>query len=337
MPANKQLLSRIRVIDTCLGDSMKKYWSKKDLIERIESTADISISERTLDLDIEKMRHSSQLKYYAPIKYSKPKNGYYYTEQGYSINNLPLNEKDIQALEFATTTLSQYKKIKILADFAGTVEKLINVVNQIKYTDHETHFSFIDFEKAPFSKGTEHLNSLVDAIKNKRVIEILYRRFDDAEVKSHIVFPYLLKEYRNRWYLLGHHTKKKLITTFGLDRISEIKIVEEQKYVEPQNFNPESYFKNTIGITYQTGSPHLVELSFTSLQGHYIKTQHLHETQEIVTDNDEELRIRMKVVINYELISSILSYGESVEVIKPLSLKNEIKRRITATIKKYKK
>ncbi|MBX9785641.1 MAG: WYL domain-containing protein [Chitinophagaceae bacterium] len=337
MPANKQLLSRIRVIDTCLGDSMKKYWSKKHLIERIESSADIRISERTLDGDIEKMRHSSQLKYYAPIKYSKPKDGYYYAEEGYSINNLPLNEKDIQALEFATTTLSQYKKIKILADFAGTVDKLINVINQIKYTDHEALFSFIDFEKAPFSKGTEHLNVLVDAIKNKRVIEIVYQRFDDTEAKSHIICPYLLKEYRNRWYLLGHHTKKKVITTFGLDRISVIKLVQQVRYTEAQNFNPESYFKNTIGITYQTGRPHVVELAFTNLQGQYIKTQYLHETQEILIDNEKELRIRMNVVINYELSSTILSYGESVKVIKPLSLKNDIKRIITNTIKQYRK
>lgn len=337
MPANKHLLSRIRVIDTCLGSSLKKFWSKKELIERIALSTDINISERTLDGDIEKMRHSSQLKYYAPIKYSKQEDGYYYEQPDFSINNLPLNEKDIQALEFATTTLSQYKKIKILSDFAGTVDKLINVVNQIKYTDHETHFSFIDFEKAPFSKGTEHLNVLVDAIKNKKVIEVFYQKFEDTEVKSHIICPYLLKEYRNRWYLLGHHTKKKLITTFGLDRISEIKLTEGEIFIEPINFSSESYFKNTIGITYQTGNPHLVELSFTRSQGHYIKTQHLHETQEILIDNDEELRIRMNVVINYELISIILSYGEQVKVIKPLSLKNEIKRIINAGINQYRK
>src|SRR6185436_7167589 len=99
-----------------------KYWSKKELIDRIFLSADINISERTLDGDIQKMRQSSQLKYDAPIKFSRYHKGYYYEDPEYSIDKVPLSEKDIQALEFATTTLSQYKRIKILEDFAGTVD-----------------------------------------------------------------------------------------------------------------------------------------------------------------------------------------------------------------------
>lgn len=337
MPPGNNLLARIRVINTCLGSSNKKYWSKRELINRISLSADINISERTLDGDIQKMRHSSQLKYNAPIKFSKYHGGYFYENPDYSIDKLPINEKDIQALEFATTTLSQYKKIKILEDFVGTVDKLINVVNLLKYTQHETQFAFIDFEKAPYSKGTEHLNVLVDAIKNKKAIEILYQKFDALETKSYVVCPYLLKEYRNRWYLLGHSKKRKTVSPFGLDRIIEIKLLENEAFISPQNFSAAAYFKNTIGINYKNRIPSKVELSFSHKQGYYIKTQHLHETQEILVDTSKELRIRMYVVINYELISMILSFGDGVKVLKPLSLKNEMIKISKSKLKLYRK
>lgn len=334
MPVIKNPISRFKAINECLRSRNKKYWSKEELIEAILEKTDIAIKERTLDNDIYFMRHNSQLKYNAPIEFSKSENGYYYEDPDYSIDNLPLNDNDIEALEFVTTILAQYRNVKIFNEFTGTVDKLISLVNHIKNTDHESEFAFIDFEKSSNSIGYEHLNSLIEAIKNKKVISLEYKKFLEPS-KKHIISPYLLKEYRNRWYLLGYHHLNKRIKTYGLDRIISVSCNTQVDYQDIAGFNPDAYFKNTIGITFIDEAPQEIILAFKPLQGNYLKTQPLHNSQEILIDNETTFQIRIVVVPNYELYSTILSYGDDVNVLSPDCVRQRIKEIISKCFAYY--
>lgn len=324
MPQNKHSLVRMRVIDECLRSKTKKYWSKAELIQRISETKDIEISERSLDYDLYLMRYCSQLNYNAPIAYLKKVNGYYYTDPNYSINNFPLNEVELHALVTAVDTLSQYKHIAVFNEFAATVDKVINLVQQISFERPAKGLKFIDFERAPYSKGKEHLDSLIASTRDKSPIRVSYLKFDDTQPKERIVSPYLLKEYRNRWYLVGLQHETNNIRKFALDRIHSLYTTEGEAFIETKGFNPELYFKNTIGISMEDGKAENIVLSFTPHDGHYVKTQHLHQSQETMIDDEKELRIKLRVVINYELIATILSFGKNVKVLEPEVLRQQI-------------
>ncbi|MBB6609989.1 WYL domain-containing protein [Pontibacter sp. Tf4] len=324
MPQNKHALVRMRVIDECLRSKTKKYWSKAELIQRISETKDIDISERSLDYDLYQMRHCSQLNYNAPIAYSKKENGYYYTDPNYSIGNFPLNEVELQALAAAVDTLSQYKHIAVFNEFAATVDKVINLVQQISFERPAKGLKFIDFERAPYAKGKEFLDPLIAATRNKSPILLSYLKFDDTLPKERTVSPYLLKEYRNRWYLVGLQHETNNLRKFALDRIHSLRPAEGEVYIHSEGFEPELYFKNTIGISLEDGKVEQIVLSFTPHDGHYVKTQHLHQSQETLIDDDHELRIKLRVVINYELIATILSFGKNVKVLAPEALRQEM-------------
>jgi predicted DNA-binding transcriptional regulator YafY len=135
--------------------------------------------------------------------------------------------------------------------------------------------------------------------------------------------------------LIAWHTKRKVINTFGLDRIESIN--KTGKYFEKiSDFTAQNYFKDAFGITApQKLKTRTVILSFSPAQGNYIRTQALHNSQEIVRDNDEEFRISLKVMLSYELKAQILSYGASVRVLKPKGLSKEIKAEIEAMKKNY--
>ena len=212
----------------------------------------------------------------------------------------------------------------MLAVFSSSIVKVVTLVNQLKKKNKGISSSFIDFEKAPFSKGNEHIEPLLEAIKEKKAIEILYHKFNEEKPDGRIVSPLLLKEYRNRWYLLGVIHEEIEIRTFGLDRIVAVLHRPEVPFKESSSFDADTYFRNTLGISYENGEAEEVILSFTPFQGNYIKTQHLHSTQEVLVDNEQEFRIKIKVAINYELISTILSFGEAVEVVSPSLLRERI-------------
>lgn len=323
MPQNKHALVRMKVIDECLRSRSKKYWSKQKLIEQIQIRRDIKVSERTLDNDIYLMRYCTQLNYNAPLEYLKKEDGYYYTDPDYSIEKLPLNEVEINALAMAAATLGQYRHVAVLCEFASTVDKVITLVNNLKQSSFTNGFKFIDFEKAPYSKGNEHLDSLIESIRNKKAIKLSYLKFDDKISKPRTVSPYLLKEYRNRWYLLGLQHETNQLRKFALDRISHLDLVDDI-FINPNGFDPELYFKNTIGISYENEKVEEVILSFSPHDGKYVKTQHLHGSQETLVDNDQEFKVKLHVVINYELISTILSFRKGVRVISPIILKQQV-------------
>ena len=119
MPANKYALLRYRIIDKCIRNKYRPYPSKEDLRQACEDALYNSLDERISDSTIEKdlfaMRNEEGLGYMAPIKYSRELNGYFYTDPEYSINDIPLNEEDIDAIKFAALTLSQFKSISVFS------------------------------------------------------------------------------------------------------------------------------------------------------------------------------------------------------------------------------
>jgi len=323
MPLNKEALIRYRVINRCLVDS--KYVSKARLIRACEEALDIApIGERTIDQDIHDMREDTRLGFHAPIKHSREKNGYYYEDPDYSIDNIPLNEEELEALSFASTMLEQYKHIELFTTFTGAVQKIVDAVNIRRLLKTESSYPFIQFESVPEMKGSEYLKEIIEAILDKRVLEILHKRFDSDKAYTHIVHPYLLKEYRNRWYLIGLNEELDQIRTYGLDRVLKITRSETVDFYD-SGFDPAEYFRSAIGIIAPETTPQKVILKFTKEQGQYVITQPIHESQEIVEETENHVIVSLQIIPTFELVSMILGWGVEVEVIEPEGLRTRVK------------
>ena len=323
MPLNKEALIRYRVINRCLVDS--QYVSKAKLIRACEEALDIApLGERTIDQDLHDMREDSRLGFYAPIKHSREKNGYYYEDSDYSIDNIPLNEEELESLSFASTVLEQYKHIELFTTFTGAVQKIVDAVNIRRILNTESSYPFIQFESAPEMNGSEYLKEIIEAIRDKRVLEINHKRFDSPKGYLHIVHPYLLKEYRHRWYLIGLNDDIKQIRTYGLDRILDVSPCSSTDYHDA-GFDPEEYFKSTIGISGTYLEPEEIILKFTKFQSKYVITQPIHESQEIIKETENHVLVKLYVSPSYELISRILGWGVEVEVIEPDGLRAKVK------------
>ncbi len=173
-------------------------------------------------------------------------------------------------------------------------------------------------------QGTEHLYGLIHAIKNRLLIRFTYQKFWEDEVTHRTAEPYALKEFKGRWYVLANDRKDNTIKTFGLDRISQLEISRELfKY--PENFNINEYFKYCFGIiTSPDTEPEEIVLSFEPVQGKYIKSFPLHETQKVIVDNKEELQIKLKLHITHDFIMELLSFGDTVKILKQECMKSEI-------------
>ena len=209
--------------------------------------------------------------------------------------------------------------------------------NALKISDNTS--KSIHFEKRR-PQGTENLFGLLHAINNNFQIRFVYHKFWDDMPTHRILEPLALKEFRNRWYLIGKDISTdasgNAIKTFGLDRITALDITLN-KFKNTGNFDIEEQFRYCFGIISPLDEePQEVILSFDPVQGKYIKTMPLHESQQILLDNSTELQIKLMVYITYDFMMELLSHGEHLKVIKPDSLIEGIKTSYSESLARYK-
>ena len=121
------------------------------------------------------------------------------------------------------------------------------------YSKKTRQKSIIDFEKNENLKGLEFLDPIYQAILNKKVLEITYQSFKARKAQPIVFHPYLLKEFNNRWFLLGVKKAKQAFTTLALDRMHGIELKEDVLYAEDPSFDSENYYRDVIGVTVSEG------------------------------------------------------------------------------------
>ncbi len=334
MPANKYALLRYRIIDRKISSKSRPYPTKEALRQACEeelygSEGD-NVSLSTIDKDLYAMRNESNLGFYAPISFSKIRMGYYYKDPDYTIENMPLSDEEAEAIRFAAQTFSQFRGLDFFKSSASAIDKILDRFALSGTAKDGAIDSYVQFEMAPSYKGGEYLPVLLEAIKSRRAVSFSYEKYTGTKAKSYQLHPYLLKEYRNRWYVIGFNPEKKAVVVFALDRlIGDLKLGDEKFAIVP-GFNPKIYFEYSLGITATEDAPSDVRLRFTPLTGKYIESTPLHHSQNVLRNDEVAFDIGLHLCITKELLMQVLSFGSDVEVMAPPSLKS----RIEAELKK---
>lgn len=329
MSSNKNALIRYKTIDNCLRNRTK-LWTLEDLIDacsdalyEYEGKYDL-VSKRTVQLDIQNMR-SEKLGYNAPIEVFQKK-FYRYSEPDFSIKNIPVNENDIKVMNDAVQILKQFKDFSIFKEMNGVIQKLEDSVYASKQK------AVIHLDKNERLKGLEFIDTLYDAILNKKVLKIEYKSFKARETNYYIIHPQLLKEYNNRWFLITWDEMTYL--TLALDRVISIEKINAE-YID-KNIDGDHFFKEVIGVTVsQRNRPMNVIFWIDKNNAPYVKTKPFHHSQEIIEELEDGTVFKISVQINFELERVILGFGESIKIIQPTKLKKKIIHKLRIAYKNY--
>jgi len=328
MPVNRNALIRYRTIDKCLQNRRRK-WTIEALIDACNDALyeyegiDKGLSLRTIRLDLNAMR-SDKLGYNAPI-IVKDKKYYTYEDADYSITNIPLTTQDLSILQEVSHLLKQFKGFSHFNEVTEMVHKLEDKI----YSEQHQQPSVIDFEKNELLAGIEWLDVLYKAIVAKTTVQLTYQSFKARQASDIIFYPYLLKEYRNRWFILGMTKKGKEIATFALDRIQNIVLLSSEVFRELKSFDPHTYFNDVVGVTRNAADkPTHIEFLANHIQAPYIKTKPIHASQKIVEERRDGIIFSIDVVPNFELERELIGFGEGLKIISPISFMRRIRRKV---------
>ena len=339
MPANKFALLRYRIIDRCIRNRGSKAFPSKDDLryaceEALYGSDGEHISMSTIDKDIWAMRNEGELGYYAPIKFSKEHGGYFYEDPDFTISEVPLNDDDLNAIQAAAETLYQFRDIPLFKQFDSAIEKIFD---RMKISTSETgdrDHEVIQFERIGDYKGSEYLQPLYKACTDRNVVRLSYKKFLDQEIKEYSVHPYILKEFKSRWYVIGMDAESEKLKTFSLDRIESI-LEAGERFQIPVKFSASNFFKHSLGITVTEDRPEIIELEFTSDYAPYVLTQPLHSSQKILRSENDSLLISVELIVTFEVINTILGFGKNVKVLKPAHLREKVMRTLSECLNQY--
>lgn len=273
---------------------------------------------------------------YPEIEIKETRNGRYvtygYIDSESSIFKLSFNDNELAQLTQCMAILSRFDgtpQMDWLQSFVERFKLYLNIDAEVKRV--------VGFDECRYLRGKEHFARLVSAICHKQVLSISYKNFKHDRIQEFIIHPYYIKEYNNRWFLLGLKDGYDTISTLAFDRIEQIEIYSGISYIPNQDidFN-DDYFSDIVGVTKPVGrSLEKVRLWVSPSHYPYIRTKPLHESQKLISEDEGGSIIELEIRPNYELEQLILSYGEGLKVLTPTSLREKIIERLSLCLKKY--
>lgn len=310
-----------------------------DELSDIRDAGDFSL--RTLNFDLKYLANCGaeiqKEKRKAKNKVGRVVNEYYYryANSKWTYHKQHLDPDAVQNIKVAATILKQIPGLKLHHDLLELYESVEseNFHGLLERT-------YIQFDTRPSYEGNKHLIQILEACKLGSVISFDYQPFKADQSKRVVLHPYLLKEYNNRWFLVGMTEDARVkktyeISLYGLERIKgKVKNEVLEHYYHP-NFNPDEYFAHVIGVSRKSGATlEKVVLRFANARAHYIETNRLHSTQSQVAEKTSNTHTTFSydLIINQELEALILSFGEDVEVLES----KKLRQIIIEKVKRYK-
>jgi predicted DNA-binding transcriptional regulator YafY len=194
----------------------------------------------------------------------------------------------------------------------------------------------IDFEKNDNLKGLEWIEVIRKAIVMKKTMCVTYQSFKAREASTFCFSGYLLKEYRNRWFLLGRsHQRNAPLLNLALDRIQSIEM-HTDNYRENKDIDLATYYNDTIGVTKTPGQRDCeVVFWIDNANAPYIITKPLHPTQKLLSEEADGKIFSIRVILNFELERELLGFGPKIKVLGPRHLRAAIKQQLNKALEHY--
>ena len=340
MPTNKNAQLRYQVLDRCLSNWSRRYYIE-DLVDACNEALYLYNGETKDGGGVKKRQVQEDLKFIESeegygMLIDAIQNGhrkyYRYHKKGASIKEQPINQEELDLIHNALILLKRFEGV-LQFEWLDDLEKRLYTTSKLG----ETLDSVVSFQHNPYLKGMDaYYKPIFDSIVNKRVIEIVYHPFGKY-ARTIIVIPYYLKQYNNRWFLIGKHKDSKYLSNFAIDRIESYK--ETSKPYEPlsEDVDFKEYFSDIVGVSLSNAPVEEIVLKVSNKAYGYIVTKPLHESQSAVSIpiGEDYWQVILKVQNNYELRSLLRSFGEQIEVMAPASLREMMKDSADAVSKMY--
>lgn len=356
MPANKNAVIRYQILDELLSDR-HHYYTRKDLCEKCNEKliekGYPEVSKRTIELDLYDIDTEFDG---ISIDWEFVKDGKHivrYEDQSRSIFTKKLSDDETRFLNEVLNTLGQFSGLDNF-EWLDALQARLSEANNNTSKAEDIRRTIISFSKNPYlnnedgSQVSNALAGLFSAIANKVVVNVEYRKFGQQKSSFYDVYPYLLKQYNDRWYLICQlvNAERNFLMNLPLDRMFAFKEVPEIPYKECYCDIDERY-EDIVGVTYHDDMEvKTILFAISNAKAPYIKTKPIHGSQTLLSSIEQErlhqkypelgdyVFYQIQCIPNNELKELFFSFDKEIVVINE-DLQQEIINELSRQIAVY--
>ena len=334
MPKNKNATIRYRVLDRCFRNRRRRFFID-DLVdacnEELMAYDGSSVSKRQVQQDIAFLESDAG----GAVDLERNRDGhkvyFRYSDPDFSILNLPMSQEEAEQLSDTIQMLSRFNG---LPQFTWMDEVLVRLKDSFQLNG--TVSGSVAFAQNPDLKGIELFSPLFDAIVKKQVLSVKYHRFGKPS-SVRIIHPYQLRQYNNRWFLIGLEERllpRIPITVIPIDRIDEFNVAENVIFQEYRGADFDDYFYDIVGVSlHPEGKKERVVIKAFFPAANYIETKPIHPSQRILEREEGYIVFQLDVIPNYELDTQLIAYADQTEIMEPMEIRQAIAIRAQQILK----
>lgn len=303
---------------------------------QLEEKYRIKVDVKTVYQAIKNINELSKYIYQKEIIKTKHRKGYAINEEFFNdgqiqylwdsiLYNNDLDQKEVNILLTKLQTLSSNKQLSriqnqtIRQNDIRNYDLLLNMTTIIKAINEKKniYFKYVNYE-----------------IKRNKLVEISNTHGNHQDNKEfYIISPYKLIQNNSKYYVIGYFDKRP--DSLSLYRLDRMRLVRnhKSKYFEGEQFDV-NQIDNPINM-YISGEKEDLEISFDQS---IIKevVDKFGQDNRVTKDYENRYHLIVKdVLINEGLIGWLMMLQDKITVIKPYSLKENMKERIEKTLKQY--
>ncbi len=316
MPTNKNAMIRYQALDRCLRNRHRRFYIN-DLIEACNrALAEVNgtrgckgaegVQRRQIFNDLNFMEDPLGF----GVEIERVKDGrstyYRYAPGSKTLKDQPIKQEEVDMLHDALLLLRRFEGVPQF-EWLADVESGLYTTSQLGMDNG----SVVCFQHNPYLRGMKWYTVRVS--------------------------PYYLKQYNNRWFLIGKHDDCRFFSNYAIDRIENVVETTAEYEALPGNFDFDEYFGDVVGVSVAGDPVEDVELHVTDKTLDYVVTKPLHESQCARPERlpDGKWKITLRVQPNYEFYSLIRSFGDGIEIVKPESMRTKMKEMVGKMAEMY--
>jgi predicted DNA-binding transcriptional regulator YafY len=243
---------------------------------------------------------------------------------------------DVAALYLSRSIVEALSGWPLEDELRAAFAKLERALNPRMKEFLETLPQVVATKAGPKARGStgpivDAARRLLDATRDRRVIEMRYFSAQSNTSKSYVVHPYRLQLAQGGVYLVAWVPRYEAFRTFAVERIERLSVSED---TFRRTRELPDMFSQSMGVF--SGEAEDIELEFDARTALYVRGRTWHESQTVEERPDGKLRMRLRVSNDWALRSWLLGFGAGVRVIAPTTLVEAIRSELRAASAGYK-
>ena len=221
-----------------------------------------------------------------------------------------------------------------LTDESAESAWLINsfTVNNMLRLSKEKLQGRVSVEDIP--SGHMFLTEVMEAMTENLEIVMEYHKYTSAESESLTIWPYAVKEFAKRWYIVAYCREREALRVYGLDRIQSLEVTDTTFEIET-GFDVDELFATSFGIYLPEGPGQTITFRTSATEAKYLRDLPIHGSQEEISADDSHVTFSIFVCPNRNLIMEFCKYGSRIEVLSPEAVRNEVASELAKAFELY--